>query len=200
MAGQPLAIEGGPGFTSPEQAAPTDQTSPSSQPTLSMNALALQEEEQSKPMSEVESALKQLVNFDDISAPTERDILVAKKKEDDKLKQNPHKSKALPPKVSKGNVGSAATLSQIASVKPAEEAKDPSRVMKPPPQLFSPDAANAGALVVHGQGPPPLHQQTVGGFGIPYQMQQQQQQYAAQQQAYGGYAQHPPPQQQYRNY
>jgi hypothetical protein len=80
--------------------------------------------------------------------------------------------------------------------------------MKPPPQLFSPDAVNAGALVVHGQGPPPLHQQqSVGGFGIPYQMKQQQQyaqQYAqpqyAQQQAYGGYAQQPPPQQQYRNY
>lgn len=197
MPGQPLAIEGGPGYASPEQSAPTDQPSPSSQPTLSMNALALTDEEQTKPVSEVESALKQLVNFDDISAPTEKDIMVAKKKQDDQLKKNPHKSKGLPPKVSKGNVGSGATLSQIASVKPAEEAKDPSKIMKPPPQLFSPDAVNAGALVIHGQGPPPLQPQ---GFGVPYQMQYAQQMYAQQYAQQQTYAQQPPPQQQYRNY
>ena len=38
----------------------------------------------------------------------------------------------------------------------------------PPPGVFSPGAAAAGALVVHGQGPPPLHQPQ--GFGLGAQM------------------------------
>lgn len=40
---------------------------------------------------------------------------------------------------------------------------DPSKVMKAPPGVFHQDAAMAGALVVHGQGPPPLQPQ---GFGV----------------------------------
>ena len=34
----------------------------------------------------------------------------------------------------------------------------------PPPGVFQPGAAQAGALVVHGQGPPPLQQPM--GFGV----------------------------------
>lgn len=34
----------------------------------------------------------------------------------------------------------------------------------PPPGVFSPGAAGGGAMVVFGQGPPPLHQPT--GFGL----------------------------------
>ena len=68
----------------------------------------------------------------------------------------------------------------------------PQGVMKaPPPGVFTPGGAHGGALVVHGQGPPPLQQ--ARGFGVgaqlpnggfsqpqgqpnPYQQQQQQQQ------------------------
>lgn len=80
--------------------------------------------------------------------------------------------------------------------------------MKPPPQLFSPGAVNAGALVVHGQGPPPI--QT--GFGVGAQMYQQppmqyqqppmqyQQTPMQYQQPPMQYQQQPPPQYGYTNY
>ena len=72
--------------------------------------------------------------------------------------------------LSKGQVGSQATLAQISTVKaPTAKRQD---IMNAPPTMFHPDAAQAGMLVVHGQhpqqnggGPPPLQQQ---GFGVGY--------------------------------
>merc|ERR1712161_135771 len=54
-----------------------------------------------------------------------------------------------------GIVGPNAPLSQIqkTQIKASEDVMN-----QPPPGAFNPDAANTGALVVHGQGPPPLHQ------------------------------------------
>jgi len=46
-------------------------------------------------------------------------------------------------------------------------AADPTKIMKPPPpNVFHQDAAHAGALVVHGEGPPPLQPTP---FGAPIQ-------------------------------
>jgi hypothetical protein len=151
--------------------------------TYSMGALAQTEE---APVSEMEAAMRKLVNFDRIDEPAEQQIkLTMKKQEDEKAKKNKGHSRGLPPS-SQGQVGSAATLSQINSVKPSTP-KQTEGIMRAPPQmLFSPGAAQAGALVVHGQGPPPLQQQGQGfgvgyngggggGYGGGYPPQQQQQ-------------------------
>ena len=47
-------------------------------------------------------------------------------------------------------------------------------VMRAPPQLFHPDAVHAGALVVHGQGPPPIQRGFGIGYGVPQHNYQQQ--------------------------
>jgi hypothetical protein len=151
---------------------------------LSMGGLAQTEE---APVSEMEAAMRKLVNFDRIDEPAEQAIkLTMKKQEDEKVKKNKGHSRGLPPSAA-GQVGSAASLSQISSVKPSTP-KQTEGIMRAPPQmLFSPGAAQAGALVVHGQGPPPLQQQGQGfgvgyngggggyGGGFPPQQQQQQQ-------------------------
>ena len=67
------------------------------------------------------------------------------------------------------------TLGEIAKVKPPTKMEP---VMKPPPGLFQGDAAAAGMLVVHGQGPPPLQPR---GFG---QVHGQGQYYGTTQQGY----------------
>jgi hypothetical protein len=142
-------------------------------PALTMGGFAKTEEE---PLSEFEAAMKKLVNVDRIDEPAAQAVkLTMKKVEDEKAKKNKGKSRGLPP-VATGQVGSAATLGQISSVKP-ETPKHSEGIMKAPPQmLFNPNAAQAGALVIHGQGPPPLQQQGFGvGFNNGYAPQQQQQ-------------------------
>jgi hypothetical protein len=164
-----------------------------------MNAAFVEPEEE--PKSEVESAMAKLVNFDNIDEPAEKEIKLTMQREEEKKKKA--KTSALPP-AGTGYLGSNATLSQIKEVKPEKPKKDPSEIMAPPPMLFSAGAVNAGALVVHGEGPPPLQR----GFGVGAQMQYQQQQqgYAMPQQGMPQqqyYAQQPPPppqQQYYQNY
>ena len=180
-------------------------------PQLSMNAAFAEKEEE---VSELESAMKKLVNFDRIDEPAEKEVKLTMQKEEEKKKKS--KTSALPP-AGTGYLGSNATLSQIKEVKPQTKHKDPAEIMSPPAMLFSPGAVNAGALVVHGEGPPPLQRGFgVGqGFGVGAQMQYQQQyaqqQYAQQQQQaayppqqgyppqqqYYAQQQPPPPQQQY---
>ncbi len=46
--------------------------------------------------------------------------------------------------------------------------------MRAPPQLFHADAVNAGALVIHGQGPPPIQRDYGVGYGGPAPNFQQQ--------------------------
>jgi hypothetical protein len=161
--------------------------------SLTMSGLAETEE---KPLDPFEAALKKLVNVDHIDEPAEEVLkLTMKKKEEETNKKKQGKSQPKPPVAAK-IVGSQATLAQIKSVKPATEGPKEG-VMKPPPQLWHPDANMAGAMVVHGTHPPPLQQPGfVGqGFGAgynPYAYQQQYQQHYQQQQ--------PPPQQQQQQY
>lgn len=73
--------------------------------------------EAEEPQSMFDSALKNLVNFDDINAPAENDVkLTMINAEEEKLKKK-GQSMAIPP-VANNMVGTGATLSQIAEVKP----------------------------------------------------------------------------------
>jgi len=132
--------------------------------TLSMNQLTLTSEEQ-KPKSEFEKALSNLVNIDHIDEPAEGEVkLTMMKKEEAKKKVTNGKSVPKPP-VGNGMVGSNAPLSQIRKDFQPQQNKTSEGIMNaPPPGVFSPGAAQAGALVVHGQGPPPLQQ--ASGFGV----------------------------------
>ncbi|KAI2512322.1 hypothetical protein MHU86_1984 [Fragilaria crotonensis] len=108
-----------------------------------MNApLTITNEEEDAPKTAFDKALSSLVNFDDISAPADKDIQEAMRKKQEEQTRKSNKSKALPP-AANNMVGSGATLAQISQVKQ--------------------DAAMAGALVIRGDGPPPLQPQ---GFGI----------------------------------
>ena len=144
------------------------------------NMTALVEVKEEEPLNPFEAALKKLVNVDHIDEPAEEQLkLTMKAKEDKDAHKNKGKSRGLPP-VAKGQVGSQATLAQISSVKSQKAKRED--IMKTPPQLFHPDAAAAGMLVVHGQtpnGPPPLQPQ---GFGVGYGYGQPPQGYG-----YGGY-------------
>lgn len=131
-------------------------------PALTMSGYALTANAQEKPLSEMEKAMKKLVNVERIDEPAEQEYkLTMMKKEEDLMKRKNGKSHGLPP-VATGVVGSNATLSDINRVKD-HTPKTGQGVMKAPPQLFHPDAVHAGALVIHGQAPP-LQQ----GFGVGY--------------------------------
>lgn len=144
---------------------PVPNGSPAGQP-MSMNALTNTATEEA-PMTALEKAMRNLVNVDHIDEPAEGEIkLTMIKKEEEKKKTPKNKSVPLPPVATKV-VGSGATLSQIKSVNHGERTLKSTvdGVMNaPPPGVFSPGAAAAGALVVHGQGPPPLNQPM--GFGL----------------------------------
>ncbi|CAB9509987.1 expressed unknown protein [Seminavis robusta] len=118
--------------------------------------------QEEKPQSEMEKALKKLVNVDRIDEPAEQEYQLTMKVKEEERKTKDGKSRGRPPAAT-GLVGSNATLDHIKHVKP-EVAKTGDGVMKAPPQLFHPDAVHAGALVVHGQGPPPIQR----GFGVGY--------------------------------
>lgn len=132
--------------------------------TLSMNQLTLTSADE-KPKSDFEKALSNLVNIDHIDEPAEGEVkLTMMKKEEEKKKVVKGKSVPVPPRG--GNmVGSNAPLSQIRRDFSAPVNKSSEGIMNaPPPGVFHPNAAQAGALVVHGQGPPPLQQ--AQGFGV----------------------------------
>ncbi len=85
-------------------------------PLQSMTILAVTQEEEG-PISELEKAMRNLVNIDHIDEPAEGEIkLTMIKKEEEKRKQKKGKSVPLPP-VGATVVGSGATLSQIKEVK-----------------------------------------------------------------------------------
>lgn len=146
------------------------------------------DEEEDEPKSAVEKAMKKLVNVNRIDEPAEYGRKLTMMKGEEKKKPK-GKSVPLPP-VASGMIGQNATLSQISTVKGQNVPKTGEGVMKaPPPGAFSPGAAGGGALVVHGQGPPPLNQ--ARGFGVGAQLPnggmsnpQQRQQYYQQQQRY----------------
>lgn len=144
----PVAAQPQPNFGTP---------SPQNTQSLTMNSPLAIKNDAEEPKSEFDSALSNLVNFDDINAPAENDVkLTMINAEEEKLKSK-GKSIAIPP-IANNMVGTGATLSQIADVKPTTHTIDPTKIMKPPPpNVFHQDAGHAGALVVHGEGPPPLH-------------------------------------------
>jgi hypothetical protein len=82
-----------------------------------MNAYSAVTDEEEKPLSDFEKAMKKLVNIERIDEPAEQEykLTMMKKEEEKKTKQG--KSKALPP-VATGLVGSNATLEHIKQVKP----------------------------------------------------------------------------------
>lgn len=182
-----------PGVTTPTlNGAPPPAVSPNGDAALSMQPLAIVEDEPENPF---DAALKKLVNFDHIDEPAEEQLKLTMKEQEETQKQkNKNKSKPVPPAAHK-MVGSGATLSQIKQVKPGKTAQK--EVMKPPPQLFSGDAHMAGALVVHGStdgGPPPLGPR---GFGVNFPVNHSG---AYAQQTFPGQQAAPPPQQQQPGY
>jgi len=131
--------------------------------TLSMNQLTLTALEE-KPKSDFEKALSNLVNVDHIDEPAEGEFKLTMMRTENA--RNVVNGKSVPkPPVGAGMISSNAPLSQI-----KKDFKSPGNissegVMNAPPQgVFHPNAAHAGALVVHGQGAPPLQQ--AQGFGV----------------------------------
>ena len=143
-------------------AAPTQQTpQQGNTPVQTMLSLTDTSEAEDKPKDSVEAAMKKLINFDNIDEPAMDTRLTMMKKEDTK-KAPKGKSQPLPP-VASGQLRPNAPLSEISKIKATTPKVDDGKVMKAPP----PNAYNGqytGALVVHGQGPPPLHQ--ASGFGV----------------------------------
>jgi hypothetical protein len=169
-----------PGYYQPAQPMPSDGGTPGgySQPStnggvssLNMNQLTITETEEA-PKNPFEATLKKLVNFDNIDQPADEQIkLTMKQQEDEKAKKARNKSVPLPPAAARV-VGSGATLSQIATVKPPVKMEC---VMSTPAGVYQGDASQS--LVVYGQGPPPLQPR---GFGVVHMQ--------------GQYAAQPPPQ------
>eukprot|EP00539_Tryblionella_compressa_P012479 CAMPEP_0178825718 /NCGR_PEP_ID=MMETSP0746-20121128/6373_1 /TAXON_ID=913974 /ORGANISM="Nitzschia punctata, Strain CCMP561" /LENGTH=588 /DNA_ID=CAMNT_0020487505 /DNA_START=272 /DNA_END=2038 /DNA_ORIENTATION=- len=163
---------GPPGTPAPNQNGfpntPDSTTTPvsndaSATPSMSMNTLAITAVEE-EPKSEFEKALKNLVNVDHIDEPAEGEVKLTMIKKEEARKLPKGKSVPKPP-VGKGMVGENAPLSQIKQNFESPPKQTSEGIMNaPPPGAFNPNAAYAGALVVHGQGPPPLHQ--AQGFGV----------------------------------
>lgn len=77
-----------------------------------------QQQDSGPPQSELEKAMKKLVNVDRIDEPAEQEIkLTMMKKEEEAKKAKSGKSKGIAP-VATGMVGSNATLEHIKAVKP----------------------------------------------------------------------------------
>ncbi|KAL7567764.1 hypothetical protein ACA910_000519 [Epithemia clementina (nom. ined.)] len=131
----------------------------------SPGSMAMMNFEEEEPLNPFDAALKKLVNVDHIDQPAEVHLAVKKKENEADTMKKKGKSKGLPPAAHQV-VGGQATLAQISEVKPKKAPKED--IMKPPPQLFSADAQQAGMMVVYGQpnqqqGPPALQPQ---GFGV----------------------------------
>jgi hypothetical protein len=150
-------------------------------PTMAPMSIEDLESRDRPPMSEMEKALKSLVNLEDIS---ETVVTPEQRKAVQKKMQNKsHKSKPLPPTAPEWHLGNKAALGDIKKHSPpkAPLVKDIMRI-----HAFDPAAAAAGMLVVYGATIPQSQ-----GFGAgvhmshygyhPQQQQQQQQQmmYAA---------------------
>jgi hypothetical protein len=149
---------GYPGSNGTVYQSPQGSSAPPTTPmSMSMSALTITEKEEEKPLNPFEAAMKKLVNVDHIDEPAEEQMkLSIKKEEENRAVKNKNRSVPLPP-AGKKVLGSAATLKDIAKVKPPPRMEP---VIKP---AFNVDPNMAGALTVYGQGPPPLQPQ---GFGV----------------------------------
>lgn len=174
----PTTPQYAPSPTAPVEVAPAVENTPSIPQQLTMTQLmdAPVEEE---PVDEMDRALKNLVNIDDIEVET---TAPEQKKLEEKRNTNMNKgkSKPLPPTTPSWHLGMKPALNDIKANAPAREA--PSKeIMRT--HAFDPRAAQAGMLVVYG-----APQISSPGFGVPVQMQQQQQYYLYAQQHQQMYA------------
>jgi hypothetical protein len=165
-----------------------------------MNGGLITSGQEEENLSDLEKAMRKLVNIDHIDEPAEERMkLTMKQKEETESQKRKGKSAPLPPAANR-MVGSHATLGQISQVKAKIAPKE--NIMKNAPQPWDPAAAAQGMLVVHGQpnmGPPALAPR---GFGVVHgqqaynsygqQAMSPQQGYPPQQQGYQqpGYPQH----------
>ncbi|VEU44715.1 unnamed protein product [Pseudo-nitzschia multistriata] len=143
----------------------TPQTNGNNGAALSMNSLTIASAAEEKPKSEFERALCNLVNIDHIDEPAEGEVKLTMMRKDEKKKKAVNGKSVPKPPICLGIAGSNAPLSQIQKDFASPKSQTTEGVMNaPPPGVFSPHAAQGGALVVHGQGPPPLQQ--AQGFGV----------------------------------
>jgi hypothetical protein len=137
-------------------------------PTMSPMSLEDLETRDSPPMSDMEKALKALVNLEDIGetvvTPEQR------KAQEKKMQIKPKKSKPLPPTAPEWHLGSKAALGDIKKFSPPKAPAKEIMII----HAFDPAAVAAGMLVVYGATIPQAQ-----GFGYGYQQQQQQQQQMA---------------------
>lgn len=152
--------------------APSVITPPSAKLTMKELMEAPVEDE---PVSEMERALKNLVNIDDISQEikTPEQKKIEEKREGKKSK---NKSKPVPPIAPSWHLGIAPPLADVQANKPVREPTS-KEIMRT--HAFDPRAAQAGMMVIYGA--PDI---SSPGFGVHAQMQQQQQQYYYAQQQY----------------
>jgi hypothetical protein len=140
-------------------------------PTMMKPLNLVEEEDFAQPhLTDLERAMKHLVNFDDITEPLETPEQIKTKLRH--MEKQPLKSKPLPPKEPEWHLGLTPLLADI------QKHKQPT----PPPtkevmrtHAFDPAAAHAGRMVVYGQTSLPV----VSGFGAGFHSGQ-----------YGGYYQH----------
>jgi hypothetical protein len=133
-----------------------------------------------EPVSQMERALKDLVNIDDITQETKtpEQKKIEERREGKKSK---HKSKPIPPTAPSWHLGIAPALADVQANKPVREPTS-TEIMRT--HAFDPRAAQAGMMVIYG-----APENSSPGFGVPAQMQQQQQYYAQQQYAQQQYRQ-----------
>lgn len=117
---------------------------------------------------EVTNGMKNLVNLDDINSPVEGDFRLTMDDATAHMKKKPISKKS--PKVE--FVGPKPTLSQMKSSRPQSNKVSTMRT----PDYVNTSSSQGGALVVYGNGAPPLGRSF--GFGVGAQMQN------------GGYASH----------
>jgi len=173
-------------------------------PLQSMHTPLAIESAKEEPKSGVDAALQKLVNFDNIDAPASEQLtLTMMNKPKEGNKKAAKTSRGIPPRSSGVPAGASLEQMKQAQLPPTAQTIAQS-IMKAPPQLaFHPNAVQAGALVVHGNGPPLLQQgfgvggqQMGGGYGV----QAQPMQYQHQQQYAVSPPQQLPIQQTYNNY
>lgn len=115
---------------------PANGQPPATSQALTMNGYSATNEPEEEQLSELEKAMKKLVNVERIDEmPDEEYKLTMMKKEEDNKKKNKGKSHGLPP-VATGMVGSNATLSDISRVKPVSTKESIDRCVSLPVILF----------------------------------------------------------------
>jgi len=154
------------GQFSPSDAAPAPNGTLQPAVPLTMNAVP---SEPTEPQNEMDAALAKLVNVERIDEPAEYGRKLTMMAEEEKMKAKAKNGKSVPvAPIGSGMIGPNASLGQISAIRDTNKPLPQGVMNAPPPGVFSPGAAGQGALVVHGQGPPPLQQ--AQGFGLGAQM------------------------------